>query len=381
MISNIFFRGKEKYKFLYLSIISTLILVSCTDNTPIYDVNFESNGGSVVESHRIRENNLISQPSTQRIGHSLIGWYKENTTSEEQKWNFSAHRVNESLTLYAQWSLNNYTITFNSNGGTSVAPLSRPYGSNISKPTNPTKSNVVFDNWYSDTNLTKVYLFSTMPAENITLFAKWNTIQVSSVVFTYDKLGLAIGENYQMAVTVSPSNAFNRNLSWSSSNTSVATVSASGFVSARAVGTATIRATSSNGITANATLTVYYAVSSRLLYETEPNGTKSSSDIISANGTTLYGSNSSKSDLDYYSVYLSSNTIITIIFTAEYSIDEQYYLIGIENSTSTLKAMFGSTGVMQYRTTTAGIYYIGVLYSSSSPYSNGDLYGMYVYWF
>lgn len=376
-----FFGGKVKLKLLFLSIVTFLSLASCVDNTPIHDIDFVTNGGTPVESHRIKENELIVEPTTEKVGHTLVGWFKEDTLDQAKKWDFSTHRVDSSITLYAQWSVNSYTISFNSNGGSSVPSITRPYGSQVSKPTNPTRQNYIFVNWYTDSSLTSIYSFSTMPAQNLTLFAKWNTIQVSSVTFTYDKLGLAVGEYYQILVTVLPSNASNKTLTWNSSNTSVATVSSSGYVYAKSVGYVTISATSQNGINETASLTVFYDVGDRILYESEPNGYKSSADSVISNGTTIYASNSSKSDLDYYSVYLSSNSLLSVIFSAEYTIDNQYYMIGIENSSTVLAAIYGSSSSMQYRVSISGTYYIGVLYSSSSPYSNGDLYGLYVYWF
>jgi uncharacterized repeat protein (TIGR02543 family) len=85
----------------------------------------------------------------------------------------------EDITLYAKWTTNTYTINFNSNGGNTVTPITDVYGTNVSAPTIPTKTGYTFLGWYSDVAFSNAYTFSTMPAEDITLYAKW-TIDVGS---------------------------------------------------------------------------------------------------------------------------------------------------------------------------------------------------------
>ncbi|MBK8419012.1 InlB B-repeat-containing protein [Candidatus Villigracilis saccharophilus] len=69
--------------------------------------------------------------------------------------------------------MNSYTITFNSNGGSAVGAITQPFGSAVSAPTAPTKTGNTFGGWYSDAGLTTAYTFTTMPASDITLYAKW----------------------------------------------------------------------------------------------------------------------------------------------------------------------------------------------------------------
>ena len=68
-------------------------------------------------------------------------------------------------------------IFFNSMGGTDILDIIEPEGTNITAPDDPTKTGYTFNNWYSDIELTTVYTFSTMPSEDITLFAKWDAIE------------------------------------------------------------------------------------------------------------------------------------------------------------------------------------------------------------
>ncbi|MCK4552317.1 MAG: InlB B-repeat-containing protein, partial [Tenericutes bacterium] len=80
------------------------------------------------------------------------------------------------VTITATYTINQYTISFNSNGGTSVTAITQDYNTAVSQPTNPTRIGYTFDGWYSDVGLTAAYTFTTIPANNITLYAKWNAL-------------------------------------------------------------------------------------------------------------------------------------------------------------------------------------------------------------
>jgi len=79
------------------------------------------------------------------------------------------------ITLYAKW-YSIFTITFNSNGGSTVPPVSNIIsGSLINKPTDPTKTNYSFGGWYKESTLTNEWYFSTDTVNyDIILYAKWN---------------------------------------------------------------------------------------------------------------------------------------------------------------------------------------------------------------
>ena len=81
-------------------------------------------------------------------------------------------------------------------------------------------------------------------------------IPVTSVSIIGGNFSLEAGATRQLEVSVSPANATNRNVAWSSNNTSVATVSANGVVTGRATGTATITATSQDNSAISSSITV-----------------------------------------------------------------------------------------------------------------------------
>ena len=72
----------------------------------------------------------------------------------------------ENITVKAQWEINQYTITFDTNGGSEIAPITQDYGTEITAPDNPTRKGYAFRGWNKE-------IPETMPAENITITARW----------------------------------------------------------------------------------------------------------------------------------------------------------------------------------------------------------------
>lgn len=134
-----------------------------------YTVTFQSKGGSEVAS-QIRANTPAAQPDNPtKEGHTFIGWYKG-----EEKWNF-ADAVTEAMTLTAKWQLNQYTITFDTAGGSEVPSITQDYGTAITAPANPTKTGYTFAGWDKT-------IPSTMPAGDMTITARWTENRVIVII-------------------------------------------------------------------------------------------------------------------------------------------------------------------------------------------------------
>ena len=104
-----------------------------------------------------------------RTGHTQVGW--ATTDGGEKVYGLDdIYTKNEALTLYPVWNTNKYTITFDTNGGSEIAPITQDYGTNIAAPADPTRDGYTFIGWDRD-------IPETMPAENITLKAKWKDIE------------------------------------------------------------------------------------------------------------------------------------------------------------------------------------------------------------
>ena len=100
-----------------------------------------------------------------RTGYTQVGW--ATVDGGEKVYGFDAvYTKNEALTLYPVWNTNQYTITFDTNGGSEIAPITQGYGTQITSPADPTREGYTFIGWDRE-------IPTTMPAENITLKARW----------------------------------------------------------------------------------------------------------------------------------------------------------------------------------------------------------------
>lgn len=134
-----------------------------------YTVTFQSEGGSEVAS-QIRANAPAARPADPtKEGHTFIGWY-----NGESEWNFETP-VTEKLTLTAKWQINRYTITFDTAGGSEVAPITQDYGTTITAPANPAKTGYTFAGWDKT-------IPTTMPAGDMTITARWTENRVIVII-------------------------------------------------------------------------------------------------------------------------------------------------------------------------------------------------------
>jgi uncharacterized repeat protein (TIGR02543 family) len=96
------------------------------------------------------------------------------------EWYFSSDTVTSNITLYAKWTPNppagQYTVTFNSQGGSSVSSITVTSGARISEPPAPTRSGYTFAGWYREPACLNAWNFSSdTVTSNVTLYAKWTS--------------------------------------------------------------------------------------------------------------------------------------------------------------------------------------------------------------
>ncbi len=138
-----------------------------------YDITFIENQGTTVNDIMNQDYGTnIAYPTTSRTGYTFDGWYLDNEIFLQPF--TSTTIISSDITLYAKWNINQYTIAFDSNGGSLVESLTQDYATTVIQPNDPTRQGYTFGGWYSDSSLTNAYTFTTMPAQNITLYAKWN---------------------------------------------------------------------------------------------------------------------------------------------------------------------------------------------------------------
>lgn len=126
-----------------------------------YTITFDTAGGSEIAPITQDYGTVITAPEAPtREGYTFIGWDKEIPTTMPA----------ENMTVTAQWKINRYTITFDTAGGSEIAPITQDYGTAITAPADPTREGYTFKGWDRE-------IPTTMPAENITLKAKWKDIE------------------------------------------------------------------------------------------------------------------------------------------------------------------------------------------------------------
>lgn len=154
-----------------------------------YTVTFQSEGGSEVAS-QIRANTPAARPADPtKEGYTFIGWY-----NGESEWNF-ADAVATDLTLTAKWQVNQYTITFDTAGGSEVPSITQDYGTAITPPAAPTRTGYTFAGWDRE-------IPTAMPAENMTITARWQVNQYT-ITFKPENGGqdIVIKQDYGTAIT------------------------------------------------------------------------------------------------------------------------------------------------------------------------------------
>ena len=122
-----------------------------------YTIAFDTNGGSEIATITQDYGTEITAPDNPtRKGYTFKGWDKEIPETMPA----------ENITVTAQWEINRYTITFDTAGGSDIAPITQDYGTNITAPADPTREGYTFIGWDKA-------IPTTMPAENITVTAQW----------------------------------------------------------------------------------------------------------------------------------------------------------------------------------------------------------------
>ncbi|GHT80025.1 hypothetical protein FACS189467_1010 [Bacteroidia bacterium] len=164
------------------------VTVSATSVT----VTFDAQGGSAVAPQVIAEGGKATQPANPTLaGFTFAGWYKE--ASYAAAWNFVTDAVTANITLYAKWidaTVPTHTVTFDAQGGSTIAAQTIAQGEKVTQPANPTKAGYTFGGWYKEASCTTAWNFaSDVVTANVTLYAKWTEESVTTYTVTFNVQG------------------------------------------------------------------------------------------------------------------------------------------------------------------------------------------------
>ena len=156
----------------------TALTVQWTD--PTYAVTLHPNGGTI-NNGNVTEYiygvgaTLPTADDMTYTGHTFKGWYDNESLTGDPVTAIGGTEMGNKE-YWAKWTINQYTITFDTDGGSEVAPITQDYGTAITAPADPTREGYTFTGW--DTAIP-----ATMPAHNMTITAQWT---VNQYTITYD---------------------------------------------------------------------------------------------------------------------------------------------------------------------------------------------------
>ena len=151
------------------------------------------NGETIYARQILPSGTLATCPDTPATtpGCTFGGWNKADGTA----WDYASDKVTDNITLYAKWTANTYTITFDTVGGSEIAPITQGYGTAITVPADPTREGYTFIGWEGE-------FPETMPAHNMTVTAQW---EINQYTITFDTNGgseiAPITQDYGTAIT------------------------------------------------------------------------------------------------------------------------------------------------------------------------------------
>jgi len=157
-----------------------------------YDKNAPDAAGTVADSaHVFNEDKALTLNMYTRAGYTFTGWIIVSngnvSTYTDGQTVRNLRTIPGFVTLYAQWKMDTYTVTYYPDGGTPVPdpnPATVNYGHVINQPPAMTNAGLALDKWYTDSDKTVPAVFPITVTENITLYAKWTIV---TYMVRYDK--------------------------------------------------------------------------------------------------------------------------------------------------------------------------------------------------
>ena len=194
-----------------------------SNSTNSYTVTWQNEAGELIDAESVEYGGSVTKSPAvpDKLGHT-------------GKWNHDGKNIVQNTIIKPEYTANQYTLTFNTDGGSVIAPITQKYGSAVTAPAAPVKEGWIFQGW------DKV-LPATMPAENMAFTAKWAPrTTLASFSLSAAEIWLHSTQTHQLEVTgLDPSGALCE-FTWTSSDTAVMAVDSTGLLTASAPGTAVL---------------------------------------------------------------------------------------------------------------------------------------------
>ena len=276
-----------------IAIIAIVVMIIMKNNKK-YTITFDTQGGNKIEAIEVKVNETLVLPKNpEKEGYIFLHW-----VDEEDKPVSNNFKVTKDMKLIAKWAEPTQeliTISFDTDGGSKIEDIVFIKGEPLKLPDNPIKDGYIFKNWVSKDEIEIPVYDDALLSEDIVLKAIWEkeekkkeqttttnkndktpqtpsqgnqneqptttptpenqNVEVTDISLNKNSLGLIIGNSDTLTANITPSNATNKSVTWSSSNSSIISVDNSGKVTAKAIGSATITAKTANGKEASATVT------------------------------------------------------------------------------------------------------------------------------
>lgn len=143
-----------------------------------YNIKFDTLGGSVIDSQKLRYGSMVTEPEIPiRAGYKFEGWITSLDESLAKEWNFAEDTVENDMTLYAVWTPAEITVKFDLDGGNvdgavQVDDIKVVFGENYGSLPTPVKDGYRFDGWVYSGNIISNDTIVSTSGEHI-LTARW----------------------------------------------------------------------------------------------------------------------------------------------------------------------------------------------------------------
>lgn len=127
------------------------------------------NGNETILSAYYPVNFTVNLPNQTKTGYTFAGWLNSSTNETVTT---SFIMPNQNTNLEAIFNVNTYTINFVTNGGSEIEAITIDYNATLTLPT-ATRTGYTFAGWFENSALTNEFTATTMPASDLTLYAKW----------------------------------------------------------------------------------------------------------------------------------------------------------------------------------------------------------------